>query len=47
VLEEYLYEQENLVFCMMELFDPQEIRSEIERNKKSGDLEEVLKKYCK
>jgi len=46
VLEEYLHEQENLVFCMMELFDLQEIRSEIERNKKSGDLDEVIKKYC-
>lgn len=46
VLDEYLAEQENLIYCMMEQFDLEEIRSEVERKKKSGDLDEVFKKYC-
>lgn len=46
VLEQYLTEQEDLIYCLMQQFDLQEINSEIERNKKSGDLDDVLKKYC-
>jgi len=46
VLEEYLAEQESLVFCMMEQFDLQEILSEVGRNRKSSELDSVLRKYC-
>ena len=46
MLDEYLEEQEQLVWCVMEHFDLETIQNEIERKKKSGDLDEVFRKYC-
>lgn len=46
VLADYLSEQENLVYCMMEQFDVEEIQYEVETNKETGKLDEVFKKYC-
>eukprot|EP00092_Neocalanus_flemingeri_P008139 GFUD01008779.1.p1 GENE.GFUD01008779.1~~GFUD01008779.1.p1 ORF type:complete len:296 (-),score=89.30 GFUD01008779.1:1195-2082(-) len=46
VLEDYLAEQEQLVYCIMEQFDMDELQQEIEEKKKVGDLDEVFKKYC-
>jgi len=46
VLEDYLAEQEQLVYCIMEQFDMVELHEEIEDKKKHGDLDEVFKKYC-
>jgi len=46
VLADYLAEQEELVYCIMEQFDIDEIQQEIEEKKKQGDLDEVFKKYC-
>jgi len=46
VLEDYLSEQEHLIFCMLQQFDIEELELEIEKNKKSGDLDLVFKKYC-
>jgi len=46
VLDEYLEEQEQLVWCVMEHFDLETIQNEIEKKKKSGDLDEVFRKYC-
>jgi len=46
VLKDYLAEQEQLVYCIMEQFDMDELQHEIEEKKKIGDLDEVFKKYC-
>jgi len=46
VLKKWQKEQENLIFCFMEHFDFDEIQSEIDVKKQSGDLDEVFKKYC-
>jgi len=46
VLDEYLKEQEQLVYCIMQQFELEELQSEIEEKKKQGDLDEVFKKYC-
>jgi len=46
VLEDYLAEQEQLVYCIMEQFDMDQLQHEIEEKKKIGDLDEVFKKYC-
>ena len=46
VLADYLAEQENLVYCIMQQFDIDELQQEIEEKKKQGDLDEVFKKYC-
>lgn len=46
VLDNYLEEQEKLVYCIMEQFDIDELQTEIEEKKKQGDLDEVFKKYC-
>jgi len=46
VLDNYLSQQEQLVYCIMEQFDIDELNHEIEEKKKHGDLDEVFKKYC-
>ena len=46
MLKEYLAEQEQLVFCIMNQFDIDQLQEEIEEKKKIGDLDEVFKKYC-
>ena len=46
MLADYLAEQENLVYCIMQQFDIDELQQEIEEKKKQGDLDEVFKKYC-
>ena len=38
-------EQEQLVLCIMDQFDIEELQHEIEEKKKQGDLDEVFKKY--
>lgn len=45
-MEDYLAEQEQLVYCIMEQFDMDQLQHEIEEKKKIGDLDEVFKKYC-
>lgn len=47
VLDRYVNEQEQLLYCVMEQFDFAEIQEEIEEKKKVGDLDEVFKKYCR
>jgi len=47
VLDSYLKEQEQLVYCFMEQFDLDELQSEIEEKQKVGDLDEVFIKYCR
>jgi len=46
VLEDFLSEQENLIFCMLQQFDIEELASAIETNRKTGDLDLVFKRYC-
>jgi len=46
VLNEYLVEQENLIYCMMTQFDLEEMQGEIETKRKTSDLDLVFKKYC-
>ena len=45
-MADYLAEKEELLYCIMEQFDIDEIQQEIEEKKKQGDLDEVFKKYC-
>jgi len=46
VLKAWQKEQENLILCFIEKFDMDMIEQEIEEKKKSGDLDDVFKKYC-
>ncbi|XP_023337441.1 27 kDa hemolymph protein isoform X2 [Eurytemora carolleeae] len=46
ILESWQREQEQLIYCFTEQFDQDTILREIEDKKKSGDLDEVFKKYC-
>ena len=45
-LNQWLEAQEHLVYCVMENFNVDEIKREIEAKKKTGDLDLVFKKYC-
>lgn len=45
-LDDWLKAQEDLVYCVMENFDVEEIQNEIELKKETGDLDLVFKKYC-
>ena len=47
MLDDYLREQEQLVYCAMEQFDLDELQQEIEEKQKVGDLDEVFQKYCR
>lgn len=47
VLDAYLREQEQLVYCAMEQFDLDQLQQEIEEKQKVGDLDEVFQKYCR
>ena len=47
MLDNYLREQEQLVYCAMEQFDLDELQQEIEEKQKVGDLDEVFQKYCR
>jgi hypothetical protein len=47
VLDRYVAEQEQLLFCVMEQFDVIQIQREVEEKKKVGELDEVFKKYCR
>jgi len=46
VLKAWQKQQENLILCFIEKFDMDSIEEEIEEKKKSGDLDDVFKKYC-
>lgn len=45
-LDGWLKAQEDLVYCVMQNFDVNEIKNEIEIKKQTGDLDLVFKKYC-
>ena len=45
-LDQWLKAQEHLVFCVMNNFNVDEIKREVEAKKKTGDLDLVFKKYC-
>jgi len=47
VLDDYLYEQENLIYCILKQFDLEELQTEMASKKKTGDLDLVFKKYCR
>jgi len=47
VLDNYVAEQEQLLFCVMEQFNVVQIQREVEEKKKVGELDEVFKKYCR
>ena len=47
MLDAYLREQEQLVYCAMEQFDLDQLQKEIEEKQKVGDLDEVFQKYCR
>ena len=47
MLDAYLREQEQLVYCAMEQFDLDQLQQEIEEKQKFGDLDEVFQKYCR
>lgn len=47
MLDNYLIEQEQLVYCVMEQFDLDQLQAEIEEKQKVGDLDEVFQKYCR
>ena len=47
MLDAYLREQEQLVYCAMEQFDLDQLQQEIEEKTKNGDLDEVFQKYCR
>lgn len=47
VLDDYLFEQENLIYCMLKQFDLEELQTEMSAKKKTGDLDLVFKKYCR
>ena len=45
-LDNWLKEQESLIFAVMENFEVTKIQKEIENKKATGDLDLVFKKYC-
>jgi len=47
VLDAYLAEQEQLVYCVMDQFNLEELEREIQEKQKQGDLDEVFQKYCR
>jgi len=47
VLDAYLKEQEQLVYCVLQQFDLDQLQEEIEEKEKVGDLDEVFAGYCR
>lgn len=46
VLNRFLKQQEELVYCFMQQFDMDILEKEINTNRRSGDLDLVFDKYC-
>ena len=45
-LDDWLKSQEDLVYCVLQNFDKDAIKQEVEAKKETGDLDLVFKKYC-
>ncbi len=45
-LDRWVRAQEELVYCVLQNFDMDTIKQEVEDKKETGDLDLVFKKYC-